>query len=95
MSNETKSDKPRTELPPKEPIPVRVMKFSTQLDLPGKSFTASITSEPDKKGRASWWDLSYLPWMRHHKVTWHEGGEGKQPRTVFVHEANVASWEPL
>ena len=73
-----------------EPIAVKSMKFVQSVDLPGKPGASSVST--DKKG-AHYHELAYLPWMRHHRITWHQAGEGRTPQTVYVHESNVSSWD--
>ena len=89
------SNEPQKSAPKSEPIAVRIARFTQDIEIPGKSFTKSITSQPEnKERRASWWEVQYMPWLRLHKITWHEAGEGRPPRSVFVPEALVY-WEPL
>lgn len=78
------------------PIPVRVlhMRHGQGLDFPGRAGESSCTSKPENfKTTTAHWVIEYLPWMRHHRVTFHPAGGEKSVVRMF-HEAYV-SWEPL
>lgn len=80
-------DKKPTARPPE--IAVRSMRFTKPIDIPGKSVTESCDSE--QRGGGKRWDISFIPAMRHHLITCHEG---ERVTTAYVHESMVMSWVP-
>lgn len=78
----------------RKPIPVDTLKFSEPIDLPKKPGASGLKTEvQDNKPSYS---IEYLPWMRHHRVTYREALERvDQPggvQEMFIHESKVKVW---
>ncbi len=71
------------------PIRVKVLRFSSVIDIPFKGPTNTVSTNTDKR---ICYVCTYEPWLRHHRVTV-SGDEGT--RQVLVPESAVSSWEPL
>lgn len=83
MSDEKKGDgKGRP-----EPIRVKQLFFGAdRVDVPGMSLVGAVTADAKYK-------LDFLPWLRHHRITW--ARTGGDPVVRMVHESKVTAWEPL
>lgn len=74
-----KNSKPAPPIPTGEkgqPIPVKVLRFQkgTDIPVPGTSGGVTnlimiVTGETQSGDKASW-EVVFLPWLRHHRVTW-------------------------
>lgn len=90
---ESSSKMVETKAPPtpreREPIPVKVLRFrhGETVEIPGKPGASSV--ETVTHGAKSW-IVEYLPWMRHHRVTFKE--HEKATRVVHIHES-WGTWE--
>ena len=71
-------------------IPVRVLRFAVPVDGPGLSVASSCSSRVAKAD--SRFEIAYLPWLRHHQITYHPP-EGAAV-VVMVPECHVKSWDP-
>lgn len=72
-------------------IPVYVLRFQQSTDLPKKPGASSVKQEfAFNKPR---YTIEFLPWMRHHKITFFESGQ-EQPSgpAIYVHESRC-TWE--
>jgi len=87
MSNEPKQQSNRP-----EPIAVKQIRFVGHVDIPGKNQTQSVTADPAKPKHQHHWTIEFMPWLRHHRVTWH--GPGGESAVRMVPEAHVSTWEP-
>lgn len=76
-----------------DPIPVRVLKFAQSTDIPGKAGASSCMHIPQAQHRR--YEIAYMPWLRHHRITYISGAEAQEPEVVFVYEGHVATWAPL
>jgi hypothetical protein len=86
MSNE-KADTKATKQP--EPIRVKRLIFGkNQIDVPGQSFVGGLDVTVHKH-----YAIEFLPWIRHHRVTW--SPPNKETIVRYVHETAVHAWEPL
>lgn len=75
----------------REPIPVAILYFEKPTDIPGKHGASSVTSGRSPNG--SGWDVEFLPWLRHHRVTFHP--HGKEPAVVrMVSTERAPYWDP-
>ena len=76
---------------PREPIPVKLLRFGQPMDAPGLSVASSCSaSDQRNKSRHS---ITYWPQIRHFEVTFHPP-EG-EPQTALIHETRVLSWIAL
>lgn len=75
----------------REPIPVATIKSHapTPFDFPGASLTSSVSSV--KQGNRQGSTISYLPWMRHFRISYNDGN---RTHVSMIHETQVASWTP-
>lgn len=79
------------------PIPVRRLRMRNDmgLEFPGCQGKSTVESKPEDFGKSvAHWIIEYLPWMRHHRVTWHQAGGDKEPVVEMFHEA-IVSWRPM
>lgn len=73
-------------------IKVRRLSFDGPREVPGNSATArGVTSGEAARGT---YEVTYLPRLRHHRVTFRPRDSDKRPLTKMFHET-VCEWEPL
>lgn len=73
----------------REPIRVETLRFRQSVDLPGQNGKTSISW--GQKHGAGAYEVHYLPWMRHHRVTYFERNKGPQVR---MYPETWADWVP-
>lgn len=73
---------------PREPIPVKLVRFIAPTDAPGLSVASSCTAS-DQRNRSRH-SITYLPQIRHFELTYHPpDGEAQ---VAYIHESRVMSW---
>ncbi len=100
MSNDTKkidSTKPAVQpvIVKDEPsgIPVKFIRFTrTGMQIPGYSSTDVVSAVTQPNG--AYWQLTYIPAMRHHKIFYTDPNRRDSTKTAYVHETHVSTWEP-
>lgn len=80
---------PAADRGPREPIPVGVIRFRQSVDVPGGQGKMSVTWG-EKRG-AGTYEIHFLPWLRHHRVTYLE--RNKAPLSRLFPET-WADWVP-
>ncbi len=81
----------RTEIDPREPVPVKVLRFTGPTDIPGSDVSMSLKSGGQVNQKR--WDISYLPFMRHHRIVYFVAGSTTPAQVAYVHESRVSMWE--
>jgi len=76
----------------RRPIPVEKMTFHAlqSVNIPGKKQATSCKRTTAAHKR---YELEYHPWLRSFKVTY-TSGPGMDPKSVFVGEYQVMTWQP-
>lgn len=72
-------------------MPVAVLKFTGSTDVPGDDARSSLKSGGATNQRR--WNITYLPWMRHHRIEYFEANKDKPTKVGYVHESSVRTWE--
>lgn len=76
--------------PQSAPVPVKLVRFTQPVDLPGKRGASSATN--DRKA-ASYHEIVFVPSIRHMRVTYVSAVDGEAPLTQFVPIERVMVWE--
>ena len=96
MSKEAQQEKPPEAPRPQrnEPIAVKSLRFrmGENVDIPGKLGATSVSTTLDHKPGQAHWLCEYLPWQRHHRVTYTPAGGGAV-EARYLHETWCA-WDP-
>ncbi len=71
-------------------LPVATLKFVVPTDIPGEESKSGVKSGGPLNQRR--WEVAYLPWMRHHRITFFEANKTEPSVTGYVHESRVNSW---
>jgi hypothetical protein len=71
-------------------IAVRLLVFHQ----PHPSFSARSSIQAESAANKGKRIIEFVPAMHHHRVVTHPTDPGKPVRVQFIHDANVADWEP-
>jgi hypothetical protein len=81
---------PLAELP--RGISVLELKFNKIIQVPGHQSTDTCSAK--KLPNGCYWEIEFIPQIRHHKITYVDPSRKERCSTKFVHESRVDTWEP-
>lgn len=104
--NQSKAPEPvkAASVDPNKPVfPVKKIVFKEPTDLPEKPVSDNVPTTPrdkvfDADGKRinsqKAYLVDYLPWLRHHRITYYPANRSKPPEERMVPESGVKWWEP-
>ena len=72
-------------------IAVSILKLVAPTDIPGNDSTSSVKAGGKLNERR--WEIAYLPWMRHFKVSYFMPNQTEATKVMHIHETRVSIWE--
>ena len=93
MSNE-KQPTPTTPEKNSPLVPVKVVRFIRDIDIPGRGLTSAISGDQGKAETGKSWRVDFDMRIRHHRIAFYPPGKKDPERVVMVPAEQVSSWEP-
>lgn len=90
MSNE----KPAEKNPNSPLVPVKVVRFVRDIDIPGRGLASAINGAQDKSETSKSWKVDFDRSIRHHRIAYYPPGKKEPERVVYVPAEQVSSWDP-
>jgi hypothetical protein len=72
-------------------IVVSILKLVAPTDVPGNDSTSSVKAGGKLNERR--WEIAYLPWMRHFRITYLMPNQTTATKVMHLHETRVSIWE--